>query len=239
MDKRSILREWTDMKQKDMYTLDELCDNLIISLSEFSELSGVNEGTLARMRKGYSARRKTVNRLLAAFSEVYGIELSLGNVTGIILEDKKAIRKQMLERKGISEKSEEQPAPTKTTKAVAEKPQKRKYKPREVDLPEGCILASKFAEQHGVPRPTFTHHMLIGLGPGTVPGELGDPMLSVKEQPDYSERDHPSRKGETERYLTPAQQSAALDFWKRHGVPFTMPETEQGAKQEAAWYLPD
>jgi DNA-binding transcriptional MerR regulator len=122
---------------------------------------------------------------------------------------------------------------------VTEKPQKRKYKPRKADLPEGCILASKFAEQHGVPRPTFTHHMLIGLGPGTVPGELGDPMLPVKEQVDYSERDHPSRKGERERYLTPAQQKAALDFWKRHGVAFTVPETEQGAKQEAAWYLPD
>ena len=73
----------------------------------------------------------------------------------------------------------------------------------------------------------------------TVPGELGDPMLPVKEQVDYSERDHPSRKGERERYLTQEQQSAALDFWKRHGVVFTMPDTEQDAKQEAAWYLPD
>jgi hypothetical protein len=72
----------------------------------------------------------------------------------------------------------------------------------------------------------------------SVPGELGDPMLPVKEQVDYSERDHPSRKGETERYLTP-QQKAALDFWRRHGVAFTMPETEQEAKEEPAWYLPD
>jgi len=53
-----------------------------------------------------------------------------------------------------------------------------------------------------------------------VPGEQGDPMLPVKEQLDYSERDKPGRKGERERYLTLEQQQKALEFWKRHGVPY-------------------
>jgi hypothetical protein len=142
----------------------------------------------------------------------------------------------------LSEKAEKQPvpAPAKTTKPVAEKPQKRAYKPRKIDLPEGCVTATDFAKAHGVEPRTFYDHMLIGKGPGTVPGELGDPMLPVKEQVDYSERDHPSRKGERERYLTQEQQSAALDFWKRHGVAFTMPDAEQEAADDSRpWYAPE
>jgi hypothetical protein len=78
--------------------------------------------------------------------------------------------------------------------------------------------------------------MIIGLGPGTVPGEQGDPMLPVKEQPDFSERDHPSRKGERERYLTPEQQKKTLSFWKRHRVAFTIPESEQEAPADESWW---
>jgi hypothetical protein len=201
-------------------------------MSKFAKLANVDEGTILRLRRGHLARRGTINSLLRAFSEVYGMKFTLENVSGL-----KKVEKPIAL---VDEKSENSPMTTtgKTAKRVTEKPQKRVYKPRDTGLPEGCILASKFAEQHGVPRPTFTHHMLIGLGPGTVPGEQ-DSMLPVKEQVDYSKRDHPSRKGETERYLTSAQQAAALDFWRRHGVAFTMPETEQEVKQEPAWYLPD
>jgi hypothetical protein len=78
--------------------------------------------------------------------------------------------------------------------------------------------------------------MIIGLGPGTVPGEQGDPMLPVKEQVDYSERDKPGRKAERERYLTPAQQTAAIAFWKRHGVAFTVPDAEQEAPVDESWW---
>jgi hypothetical protein len=52
---------------------------------------------------------------------------------------------------------------------------------------------------------------VIGLGP-------------EKEKVDYSERPKPGRPKETERYLTPEQQAAAIAFWRRHGVEFTMPE---------------
>ena len=65
----------------------------------------------------------------------------------------------------------------------------------------------------------------------TVPGEQGDPMLPVKEQVDYSERDKPGRKGERERYLTQEQQQKALAFWRRHGVPFQEVEQEEGLPQ--------
>jgi len=78
--------------------------------------------------------------------------------------------------------------------------------------------------------------MVIGLGPGTVLGEERDPVLPVKDHVDYSERVKPGRKRKTadgrvieekEKYLTPEQQKAAILFWKRHGVDFTMPETNE------------
>src|SRR6266550_6949491 len=169
------------MKQKDMYTLEELYDNLKISLSKLSKIADINEGTLIRIRKGkYSVRKTTVNKLLDAFSEVYGLDFSLDNVTGITLEDKKALHSQ----KDSDEKVIEPPVPlaVKPARAIPEKAPKRVYKAKDTALPEGCILASKFAETHGVPRPTFIDHMLIGKGPGTVPGEQTDPMLPVKEQ---------------------------------------------------------
>jgi transcriptional regulator with XRE-family HTH domain len=204
------------MKQKERYTLKELYDNLPITMTELSKLSGKSHGTLIRIRNGEPTRRSTINKLLIILSEIYKLDLSLENVTDVVLEERqeKAIEKA------------KNPL-VKPAKQVVEKPPRRTYtRKKDIGLPDGCVLATDFARAHGIAPTTFRDHMLIGLGP-------------VKEQVDYSERDHPSRKGETERYLTPTQQAAALDFWRRHGVAFTMPETEQEAKQEPAWYLPD
>ena len=108
-----------------------------------------------------------------------------------------------------------------TTRAVSERPKKRSYKARDTDLPAGCIMAKHFGENHGVSYGTFYDHMVIGRGPGTVPGEESDPMLPVKDLAEHSERKNPSRPKETQRYLTQEQQAAALEFWKRHDVSFT------------------
>lgn len=213
------------MKEKDIYTLDELYANLDISLFKLSRIADVTEPTLARIRDGYSARRETVNKLLKGFSKVYERELSLENVTGITFEDKKAIRKQMLERKGIPEKAEKAEKvrdlpEVRQAKAIEAKASKRALnRKQDTSLPDGCILASKFAENHGVARPTFIDHMLRGLGPGLI-GTSTD-TIPQRDQVDYSERVKPNRPKEKEKYLTSDQQSAAIQFWKRHGVPFT------------------
>lgn len=212
------------MRQKDMYTLDELYANLDISLSKLSKIAGVTEPTLTRIRDGYSARVETVNKILKAFSQVYGLELSRDNVTGIILEDKKAIRRQMLERQGIAEKDEKQPVPVPVVQHTS--PQKRAYKPRDTDFPGGCILASKFAEEHNVKRPTFIDHMNIGLGPGLIhgPGVPEDGTVLVKDYVRAEERNKRVRKDgtiEKERFLTSEQQADAITFWKRHDVEYS------------------
>ncbi len=215
------------MKQKDMYTLDELYDNLKISLSKLSKIADINEGTLIRIRKGqYSARRTTINKLLDAFSEVYGIELSLDNVTGFRIEDKKMLHSQNLS----DEKTDKTPvlAPVvQPTSPTTTSPQKRTYKPRDTALPEGCTLASDFATSHGIKRSTLYDHMLKGLGPD-------------KERIDYSERPKPGREHEKERYLTPDQQKAALEFWRRHGIAFTTPDiVQEVVDDEPPWYAPE
>jgi predicted site-specific integrase-resolvase len=65
-------------------------------------------------------------------------------------------------------------------------------------LPEGCVLASKFAESHGVSRSTFRWQMDHG-------------------KVSYSERPKASRPREVEKYLTPEQQENALAYWRTQG----------------------
>lgn len=107
-------------------------------------------------------------------------------------------------------------------------PPKPRQEPRATltknDLPQGCIIASKFAEAHSVPRETLRDHMLIGLGKGTVPGEQTHPTLPVKDHVDYSERPKPGRPKEKERFLDQEQQRKTFAFWTRHNVSFSQCE---------------
>src|SRR5947207_11941683 len=82
------------MEQKDVYTIEELYGELGITLTELSKRTGVSDVTLAKIRDGQSARRSTVNSLLHAFSEIYGVKLSTENVKGVIIRDKLARRQE-------------------------------------------------------------------------------------------------------------------------------------------------
>lgn len=66
-------------------------------------------------------------------------------------------------------------------------------------LPVGCIYARDFARQHGVAESSFRRHVSVGMS--------GDVVETEKTS--------------KSRYLTPAQQEAALKFWDRHGVKHT------------------
>lgn len=79
-------------------------------------------------------------------------------------------------------------------------------------LPPGAILARDFARRHGVNEYTFRDHITKGI--------RGD-ILSVSERPKAG------RARETERYLTPEQQVSVFDFWRRHDVAFTLPNSDQ------------
>lgn len=124
--------------------------------------------------------------------------------------------------RGITEKVEKPPAspPMVQTEAVAEKNGKRVYKRKQdASLPDGCILASKFAESHGIARPTFIDHMNRGLGPGLI-GASTD-TIPQREQVNYSERPKPNRPTEKERFLTYEQQKAAFEFWQHHSIDYS------------------
>lgn len=69
------------MEEKHNYTLQELFNNLPISLAELARRSTVNEVTIARIRDGKTTpMRSTANRLLRVFSDVYEKPLTLDNV---------------------------------------------------------------------------------------------------------------------------------------------------------------
>jgi hypothetical protein len=125
------------MQEKDIYTLEELYDNLRISLSKLGKMADINEGTLIRIRKGqYSVRKTTINKLLDAFSEIYGIDFSTKKVTGFTLEDKKAHSSQ-------SEESHSDGIPT--------------------DLPPGTVKAVDFVNKYKLPDSSFSRWVKEGL----------------------------------------------------------------------------
>jgi predicted transcriptional regulator len=85
-------KEATMLEQKERYTLQELYEELPCTLVELGQKSGLSEVTVARIRDGKPTRRSTVNRLLLALSEIYGVNLSLRNVTGINVQVNKRVK---------------------------------------------------------------------------------------------------------------------------------------------------
>ena len=79
------------LEDKDTYSLQDLYDSLAITLGELADRSNINETTLARIRDGKPARRATANKLLQFFSEYYGRTFTVRNVTGLNIQDKRAM----------------------------------------------------------------------------------------------------------------------------------------------------
>jgi transcriptional regulator with XRE-family HTH domain len=206
------------VKQKEQYTLEELFNHLAITVTELSDLAGMSEVTIRRIRHGFPARRSTANKLLLAFSKAYDRDLSIDNVTGLVIDERQRTEKPK-KTYGLPE--------VRLAKAIEEKASKRGYNRKQDNiLPDGSILASKFAEAHGIARETFRDHMVNGIGPGLIhgPDVPEDGTVLVKDYVRAEERNKRVRKDgtiEKERFLTSDQQKAALDFWRRHGVQFS------------------
>ena len=78
------------LPDKDRYTLDELFNNLPISLRELSRRSGVNKVTINSIaNKKRIPHKSTINRLLPTMSEVYGKNLTWENLAGMDIEEEK------------------------------------------------------------------------------------------------------------------------------------------------------
>lgn len=88
------------MEKKESYDIVELFDFLPITIAELARQSKINEVTLARIRDGKRTRRDTVNKLMKTLSEIYGVNLTIRNVTGI----------NVMHNRRIEEKESKQPA---------------------------------------------------------------------------------------------------------------------------------
>lgn len=74
------------------------------------------------------------------------------------------------------------------------------------EIPDGSILYTDFAQQHGMNPHTFRDHLVVGTGRG----------LEIKDKVAHLERPIPNRT-EVERWLSPEQQYQAILYWQRHG----------------------
>lgn len=183
------------MKQKENYTLEELCTGLAITLTKFCQMAGITEGTLIRLRQGYAGRRSTINSILATFSRIYGIEFSLENVTGLTPQEKP------------HQKSKKQPvlAMSREEQSLKESHQISTVERKKADvpdnLPKGTIKLVDFKKQYGIADSSMNRWIHDGIN--------GEKIETVT-------RPKPTGIG-PQHYLTPAQQEKALDVLKRHG----------------------
>jgi hypothetical protein len=199
-----------------------------ISAAEASRRLGVNEKTIRNwIRDGMlDARKIAKNRLdilaadveaLKRKREVYQDDVS--DISHLVARIEDLERKYSdLERKyseliaSVTGKVEKQAVshPVRVSAAqpssVAQKSARVVSASVPVGLPDGSRLFADFAEEYGVPRGTFSHHIKVGI--------KGDRVATVK-RPKSGRPDH------TEYWLTPEQQRAALAYWDRHGVKYS------------------
>jgi len=65
------------------YAIGDLFKRSPISVSEIARRSKISEVTAAGIRDGKTARLHTINKLLATFSDLYGVTLTVDNVEGL------------------------------------------------------------------------------------------------------------------------------------------------------------
>jgi predicted transcriptional regulator len=92
-------------EEQTTYTIQELYDDLPITLVELSQRADLNEVTVARIRDGKPSRRTSVNRLLLVLSDIYKKPLSLKNVAGINVQINKRLEKREAKNEGHAELS--------------------------------------------------------------------------------------------------------------------------------------
>jgi predicted transcriptional regulator len=79
------------MEDKETYPIQELYEELPMTLTDLARQADLNEVTIARIRDGKPTRRSTINRLLRVMSDIYERPLSLRNVTGINVQVNKRV----------------------------------------------------------------------------------------------------------------------------------------------------
>jgi hypothetical protein len=196
------------MEQKDMYTLEELYDNLPIALSELARRSGINEVTLARIRDGFFARRSTVVKLLIALSKVYGFQLSLSNVTGYLIRDKKALGSQL--EKSHTDVTEQEPVPATSNAPYDDSSQIEEAQNRIVARSDGLIPCKAFFEKQSHFEKTFSESSWMRWVKEGIKPRSGE-----RETLDVTELDPPASDGKY--FFTPEQAQKAIEILRRLG----------------------
>lgn len=90
------------LEDKNTYAIEELFDELPLTLTDLARQSDINEVTLARIRDGKATRRSTLNKLLITLSNVYGRPLSVRNVTGVNVQVNKRMERKAQKEEAVA-----------------------------------------------------------------------------------------------------------------------------------------
>ena len=184
------------------YTLKELFDNLEITLTELSRRSGISDVTLISIRNGKSARRSTINTLLRTFSELYGIKLTLKNVSGISIQGKLVNAPVPM--------AEQATVPSTSKAPIDETSKKKELQNRNVGRSDDLIPCKAFFERQTHFEKVFSETSWMRyVKSGVKTRGMEDEKLDVTELP---------KSGNDGKYFfTPEQAQKAIDILKRHG----------------------
>ncbi len=198
------------MEQKEQYTFEELCEGLEMSMSAFSKRAEVDEGTIARIRKGFPARNSTVNKLLRNFSEVYKTQLSRDNVLPWAAEK--------VEKPHVSPLVE-------TTSPTTTSSQKRDYTREEIpaDLPPGTVKLTDFTDTTGMPASTIGRWIREGKIEAITrdrPSGMGEQKYLVPSEQEKARQLNQARTPRKTDTAPPEGFTYLSDFCTQHHVPY-------------------
>ncbi len=184
-------------------------------MSELKRRSGISDVTLSSIRNGYSARRSTINKLLRTFSEIYGINLTIKNVDGIIIQGKPVNAPPVTGQVPISTSngSNKKTIVQNNSEASEDLPH---------DLPTGTAKLTDFVETYNL--------KISNVGRWVNKGLEGEKLKTVTRT---------GRNGRIQHFLTPELQQQACDFLRRHGKLKTLSTEQEAASNERAWYAPE
>ncbi|MGI9059711.1 MAG: hypothetical protein ACR2H5_14140 [Ktedonobacteraceae bacterium] len=90
------------LQDKETFTIEELYEELPITLVELGQRSGLNEVTIARIRDGKPTRRVSLNKLLLALSAVYERTLTIRNITGVNVQVNRRLERKAQREEAIA-----------------------------------------------------------------------------------------------------------------------------------------
>jgi plasmid maintenance system antidote protein VapI len=147
------------------YTIQELYDEMPISIRQLALHLKINEVTLARIRDGRPTRRATANKLLQYFGDIYKGYFSIKNVSGINVQEYPGKRAEShVEPPKPTIKRNVTPEPIADAVRPVRKRKSSKPLSTKKPLPDGWEAWNSFLARHNLPPSSFDKRDFVEAG---------------------------------------------------------------------------